>query len=176
MKPPAFILLYWNGDGTNLPGPMFAWYLRHLYLQNEMCQPNALTVLGQPVDLSRIDLPAYIFGAREDHIVPWKSAYQATRLLSGPREFVLGASGHIAGAINPASGNRRNYWTGGTLGGTAETWLEGAFVVPGSWWVHWGDWMDRLNPERVPAPQQLGNAQYPPIEPAPGRYVRVRCS
>jgi polyhydroxyalkanoate synthase len=174
-KPPAFDLLYWNGDGTNLPGPMFAWYLRHLYLQNELCQPNALTVLGQPVDLSRIDLPTYVFGAREDHIVPWKSAFQATRLLSGPREFVLGASGHIAGSINPASKNKRNYWTGGTLGGTAEDWMASATAVPGSWWVHWGDWMDRLNPERIPAPQQLGNAQYPPIEPAPGRYVQARC-
>ncbi len=174
-KPPAFDLLYWNGDGTNLPGPMFAWYLRHLYLQNELCQPNALTVLGRPVDLARIDMPAYVFGAREDHIVPWKSAFQATRLLTGPLEFVLGASGHIAGAINPASKNRRNYWMGGTLGGAAEAWMDSATAVPGSWWVHWGDWMDRLNPQRVPAPQQLGSAQYPPIEPAPGRYVQARC-
>ncbi len=173
--PPAFNLLYWNGDGTNLPGPMFAWYLRHLYLQNELCQPNALTVAGRPVDLSRIKMPAYIFGACEDHIVPWKTAFQSTRLLSGPLEFVLGASGHIAGSINPASKNKRHYWSGGKLGGSAEEWVASATTAPGSWWIHWADWLDRLNPERVAAPRQLGNAKYQPIEPAPGRYVLAEC-
>ncbi|MBU6504709.1 MAG: class I poly(R)-hydroxyalkanoic acid synthase [Betaproteobacteria bacterium] len=173
--PPAFDLLYWNSDGTNLPGPMFAWYLRHLYLQNELRCPNALTVAGRPVDLGRIAMPTYVFAAREDHIVPWKSAFETTRLLQGPMEFVLGASGHIAGSINPVSRNKRNYWVGETLPGDADEWLASAKAVPGSWWTHWADWLDHLNPERVPAPGQPGNAEHPPIEPAPGRYVRARC-
>ncbi|MDE2342831.1 MAG: class I poly(R)-hydroxyalkanoic acid synthase [Betaproteobacteria bacterium] len=173
--PPAFDLLYWNSDGTNLPGPMFAWYLRHLYLQNELRCPNALSVAGRSVDLGRITVPTYVFAAREDHIVPWKSAFETTHLLSGPMEFVLGASGHIAGSINPASKNKRNYWVGGAISGSADEWLASATPVPGSWWTHWADWLDKLNPERVPAPAQLGNAEHPPIESAPGRYVRARC-
>ncbi len=172
--PPAFDLLYWNSDGTNLPGPMFAWYLRHLYLQNELCRPDALTVGGKPVDLGRIAVPTYVFAAREDHIVPWKSAFEATHLLSGQTEFVLGASGHIAGSINSASRNKRNYWVGGRLPAAADEWLSTATPVPGSWWIHWADWLDRLNPEHVPAPVALGGGQHPPIEPAPGRYVRAR--
>jgi polyhydroxyalkanoate synthase len=172
--PPAFNLLYWNSDGTNLPGPMYIWYLRHLYLQNELCTPNALTVAGRPVNLSSIRVPTYIFAAREDHIVPWKSAFASTRLLSGPVEFVLGASGHIAGTINPASRNRRNFWVGGKLQDSADHWLETATSVPGSWWVHWGDWMDRLNGDRIPAPARLGSPEHQPIEAAPGRYVLVR--
>ncbi|MDE1941759.1 MAG: class I poly(R)-hydroxyalkanoic acid synthase [Betaproteobacteria bacterium] len=173
--PPAFDLLYWNSDGTNLPGPMFAWYLRHLYLQNELSCPNALTVAGRPVDLGRITVPTYVFAAREDHIVPWKSAFETTHLLSGPMEFVLGASGHIAGSINPASKNKRNYWVGGPISGSADEWLASATPVSGSWWRHWANWLHNLNPERVPAPAQLGNAEHPPIESAPGRYVKARC-
>lgn len=173
--PPAFDLLYWNSDGTNLPGPMFAWYLRHLYLQNELCRPNALTVAGRAVDLGRITVPTYVFAAREDHIVLWKSAFESTHLLSGPMTFVLGASGHIAGSINPASRNKRNYWVDGQLSGSADEWMASATPVPGSWWTHWADWLDRLNPERVQAPTVPGSPRYPPIELAPGRYVRVRC-
>lgn len=173
--PPAFNLLFWNGDGTNLPGPMFAWYLRHLYLQNELCKPNALTVAGHSVNLGNIKTPAFVFAAREDHIVPWKSAYETTHLLSGPVEFVLGASGHIAGSINPASKNKRNYWIGSQLGGSPDDWMSTATSVPGSWWVRWSEWLDRQNPQRVPAPAQLGNLQYKPIEEAPGRYVKARC-
>ena len=173
--PPAFDLLFWNGDGTNLPGPMFSWYLRHLYLQNELRQPNALTVAGRPVDLSRLDMPVYVFAAREDHIVPWKSAYQTTRLVSGQVQFVLGASGHIAGSINPVSRNKRNYWVEGALSEDAEGWLASARSVPGSWWQHWADWLEGLDAGRIAAPAHPGSAQYPPIEPAPGRYVLARC-
>ena len=173
--PPAFNLLYWNGDGTNLPGPMFAWYLRHLYLENELRKPNALAVAGRKMDLSRINLPTYVFAAREDHIVPWKSAYESVHLIGGEKTFVLGASGHIAGSINPASKNKRNYWTGSAITGDAEQWMSEATSEPGSWWVHWANWLDSLGGEKVAAPQSLGNVHYTPIEPAPGRYVLGRC-
>ena len=173
--PPAFNLLYWNGDGTNLPGPMFAWYLRHLYLENELRKPDALTVAGRKVDLSRINLPTYVFAAREDHIVPWKSAYESVHLIGGDKTFVLGASGHIAGSINPVSKNKRNYWVGSAIAGDAEQWMNEATSEQGSWWMHWGNWLDALGSEKVAAPQQLGNLQYTPIEPAPGRYVLGRC-
>src|SRR5688572_17977863 len=113
--PPPFDLLYWNGDSTNLPGPMYCWYLRHTYLQNELRQPGRLTVCGEKVDLGAIDAPVYIYGSREDHIVPWHGAYESTTILNTKRRFVLGASGHIAGVINPAAKNKRSHWVNDTL-------------------------------------------------------------
>jgi len=107
--PPPFDLLYWNGDSTNLPGPMYCWYLRHMYLQNELRKPGALTVCGQKVDLGRIKAPVYIYGSREDHIVPWMAAYRSVPLFKGKRRFVLGASGHIAGVINPPAQRKRSH-------------------------------------------------------------------
>lgn len=173
-KPPAFNLLFWNSDDTNLPGPMFTWYLRHFYLQNQLRCPDALQVAGHSVDLGRIRTPAYLFAAQEDHIVPWKSAFESTRLLSGPVEFVLGASGHIAGSINPASRNRRQYWCGGQVGHTSDQWLDTAVSHPGSWWVHWADWLDRQSPKRKRPPKTLGSRQFPAMEEAPGSYARAR--
>ena len=110
--PPAFDLLYWNSDGTNLPGPMFCWYLRNTYLENKMREPGATTALGEPVDLATINVPTFVYASKEDHIVPWKTAYESTQLVGGDVVFVLGASGHIAGVINPPAKNKRNYWIG----------------------------------------------------------------
>ena len=172
--PPAFDLLYWNGDGTNLPGPMFVWYLRHLYLQNELRIPSRLKSLGEPVDLGQLKMPAYVFGAKEDHIVPWTAAYLNTRLVGGPVRFVLGASGHIAGAINPVSKNKRSYWSSETLKPTAQGWLEQASEHPGSWWADWRDWLDKFSSRKEDAPASLGNHKYRPLEPAPGSYVKQR--
>ena len=173
-QPPAFNLLFWNNDDTNLPGPMFTWYLRHFYLQNQLRCPDVLQVAGRSVDLGKIRVPTYIFAAQEDHIVPWKSAFESTRLLSGPVEFVLGASGHIAGSINPASRNRRQYWCDGQTGGTPDEWRNSAVPHPGSWWVHWAGWLDRQSPARKRAPKNMGNRQFVVLEEAPGSYVRVR--
>ncbi|MGH6648999.1 PHA/PHB synthase family protein [Aquabacterium sp.] len=173
-KPPAFDLLYWNGDSTNLPGPMYCWYLRNTYLENKLAQPNALTVCGQPVDLRRLDMPTFVYGSREDHIVPWDSAYASTQLTQGPTTFVLGASGHIAGVINPPQKNKRSYWTSGkpgTFPATAKEWLATAQEHPGSWWTTWGDWLATQAGKKVAAPKQPGSPKYPAIEPAPGRYV-----
>ena len=140
-QPPAFDLLYWNGDSTNLPGPMYAYYLRNTYHDNKLVEPDALTMCGVPVDLKRVDMPAFVFAAREDHIVPWKGGYESARYLGGPVKFVLGASGHIAGSINPASKNKRSYWTNDRLGADADKWFAQSKEVPGSWWVPWTKWL-----------------------------------
>jgi polyhydroxyalkanoate synthase len=173
-SPEAFDLLYWNADSTNLPGPMYAWYLRNMYLENNLCVPGKLRMCDTPVDLGKIDLPSYVLATQEDHIVPWRAAYRSTQLLGGKPQFVLGASGHIAGVINPASKNKRNYWVGGTLGDDAEQWLASAESVPGSWWSHWMKWLKPHAGKEVAARKRLGNAKYKPIEAAPGRYVKAR--
>lgn len=173
-SPPPFDLLFWNADSTNLPGPLYAWYLRHMYLNNELRIPNALTCIGQKVDLGAIDVPTYLFGAREDHIVPWRAAYASTQHLSNDLRFVLGASGHIAGAINPASKNRRNFWVGERTPPSPDDWFASATEVPGSWWNDWAAWLERFKGGTRPAPAQLGSAAHPAIEPAPGRYVKMK--
>jgi polyhydroxyalkanoate synthase len=172
--PPAFDLLFWNADGTNLPGPLYAWYLRHMYLQNELRVPGALTVLGEKVDLGTIDVPTFIFAAREDHIVLWQASYASTQLLSNQLRFVLGASGHIAGAINPASKNKRSYWVGDSLPASPEAWLESAQEVQGSWWNDWGNWLERFKGSPVAAPARYGSAAHPALDPAPGTYVKIK--
>ncbi|AIO65365.1 class I poly(R)-hydroxyalkanoic acid synthase [Burkholderia oklahomensis] len=176
--PAPFDLLYWNSDSTSLPGPMYAWYLRNTYLENKLREPDALTVCGEPVDLSRIDLPTFIYGSREDHIVPWQTAYESTSLLTGPLKFVLGASGHIAGVINPPAKKKRSYWTydagAKELPESASDWLDAATEHPGSWWPEWIEWLGQYGGRKVKPRAQLGSARFPVIEPAPGRYVMRR--
>lgn len=172
--PAAFDLLYWNSDSTNLPGAMYAYYVRNMYLENKLCKPGELTMCNTPVDLRKLDMPAYVLATREDHIVPWKTAYASARHLRGKVEFVLAASGHIAGVINPAARNRRNYWVGGKLIKDAERWSAAARSEPGSWWTHWSAWLARHSGDRVTANKTLGNPDYPVIEPAPGRYVKEK--
>ena len=170
----AFDLLYWNADATNLPGPMYAWYLRNMYLENNLRVPGKLTMCDAPVDLGKIDIPSYVLATQEDHIVPWQSAYRTTQLVSGKSQFVLGASGHIAGVINPASKNKRSYWTGGQQGDDPHAWLASATETPGSWWTHWSKWLSPKGGKAVDARRKLGSRKYPIVEPAPGRYVKVR--
>ncbi len=174
-KPKAFDLLYWNSDSTNLPGPFACWYMRNLYHDNNLRVPGKLEMCGQKVDLGRLDMPVYLLATREDHIVPWQSAYQSTRLLSGNVRFVLGASGHIAGVINPASKNKRSYWVNDDVKIDAEGWLTAATEQKGSWWNDWAAWLKPLAGE-LRAPRKPGNTKYKPIEPAPGRYVKERAS
>lgn len=173
--PPPFDLLYWNGDSTNLPGPMFCWYLRNTYLENKLIVPGALNVCGQPLDLSAIQAPAYLYASREDHIVPWDSAYRSTQVLPGKKRFVMGASGHIAGVINPPSKNKRSYWTGGNrFPADHQAWLDKAQEHPGSWWPDWAEWLKPYAGKPIAAPKAYGSKQYKAIEPAPGRYVKAR--
>jgi len=173
-SPQAFDLLYWNADATNLPGPMYAWYLRNMYLENNLCVPGRVSICDVKVDLGRIDMPSYVLATQEDHIVPWRSAYRTTQLVSGKTQFVLGASGHIAGVINPASKNKRSFWVDGKTGDDPEQWLATAQVTQGSWWTHWMAWLKPQSGKPVAARKRLGNATYKPIEPAPGSYVKAR--
>jgi polyhydroxyalkanoate synthase subunit PhaC len=173
-NPPAFDLLYWNSDATNLSGPMYAWYLRNMYLENNLRVPDRLTMCGTPVDLGLIDMPAYVLATQDDHIVPWRSAYRTTRLVRGKSQFVLGASGHIAGVINPASKNKRRYWVDGAEGDDADKWLASSTETPGSWWSHWAKWLAPMVAKNVAARRVLGDREHPVIEPAPGRYVKAK--
>ncbi|MCL2344566.1 MAG: class I poly(R)-hydroxyalkanoic acid synthase [Desulfobulbus sp.] len=172
-KPPAFDLLYWNSDSTNLPGPFACWYMRNLYLDNNLRLPGKLEMCGVRVNLGDLDMPVYLLATREDHIVPWRSAYLGARLFGGKARFVLGASGHVAGVINPASKNKRSFWINPNLKNDAEGWLAAAEEKPGSWWNDWAAWLKPLTgatrAQRLP-----GSVKYKPIEPAPGRYVKER--
>jgi polyhydroxyalkanoate synthase len=175
MTPQPFDLLYWNSDSTNMPGPCFTWYVRNTYLTNRLRQPGKLVMLGEKVDLGKITAPAYIMAAREDHLVLWQAAYLSRNILGGPTTFNLAASGHIAGSINPASKNRRNYWVNDSEAPlTSDEWVAGAIEQKGSWWPHWAEWLRRRSGEQVDAPKQPGNKSYKEIEPAPGRYARDR--
>jgi polyhydroxyalkanoate synthase len=173
--PAAFDILYWNADSTNLPGPMYCYYLRNTYFSNKLREPGALVNCGVAVDLGKINLPTFVVATREDHIVPWTSAYRTLDLLGGnDKTFVLGASGHIAGVVNPPGKNRRSYWTGTPYPDDAQAWLSGAKEQKGSWWPVWSDWLAQHGGERRKAPSSPGNVQYRPIEAAPGRYVKQR--
>jgi polyhydroxyalkanoate synthase len=172
--PPPFDLLYWNSDSTNLPGPFYAWYLRNTYFENNLVKPGKLTVCGQPIDLSKLAMPAYIYGSREDHIVPIQGAYASTQVLKGAKRFVMGASGHIAGVINPPAKKKRSYWTSDKLTPTHDQWLAGATEHPGSWWTDWAAWLKRQAGKQMAAPKTFGSRKYKAIEPAPGRYVKVK--
>jgi polyhydroxyalkanoate synthase len=173
--PPAFDLLYWNGDDTNLPGPMYCWYLRQTYLLNRLREPGGTVQCGVPVDLSRVCMPAFVYASRDDHIVPWRSAFASTRLLGGDVRFVLGASGHIAGVINPPAKRKRNFWTA-ELSPDAQSWLDSAASVEGSWWPAWSEWLAPYSGALVAAPRHAGSAEFPVLEPAPGRYVKEKAA
>jgi len=176
--PVPFDLLYWNSDSTSLPGPMYVWYLRNTYLENRLREPGALNTCGEPIDLSKIDVPTFLYGSREDHIVPWQTAYASVPLLSGPLKFVLGASGHIAGVINPPAKKKRSFWKldaeEKTLPESANEWFDAATEVPGSWWPEWTAWLDQYGGRKIKPRAAAGSDDFPVIEPAPGRYVRQR--
>ena len=171
--PPPFDLLYWNSDATNLPGPFYAWYLRNTYLENNLKKPGKLMVCGQKLDLSKIDIPAYIYGSREDHIVPIGGAYASTQILSGKKRFVMGASGHIAGVINAPAAKKRSHWIGkeNHFPSTQAEWLGTAKEHPGSWWTDWFTWLKPNAGKLIAAPKTYSAKA---IEPAPGRYVLAK--
>jgi polyhydroxyalkanoate synthase len=173
--PPSLDFLYWNSDPSRLPARAHSTYLRGLYLRNLLVQPGALSFGGVPLDLRRIRVPLYLLAAREDHIAPARSVYQATRHVRGPVRFVLAGSGHVAGIIHPPATGRYGYQVREQQDNppTFENWLEGAQARPGSWWTDWELWLSRHAGAHV-APRHPGAGQLPPLEPAPGRYVRER--
>lgn len=175
--PPPFDLLYWNSDCTNLPGPWYAWYLRNTYLENNLVKPGKASTCGTAIDLGLVDLPVYIYGSREDHIVPIEGAYASTQVFPGKKRFVMGASGHIAGVINPPAKGKRSYWVraDGKLPKSHAAWLEGATEHPGSWWTDWAQWLKAHAGKPIAAPKRYGRGtSYKAIEPAPGRYVKAK--
>jgi polyhydroxyalkanoate synthase len=174
--PPPFDLLYWNSDSTNLPGPYYAWYLRNTYLENNLIKPAKVTVCGQKIDLSKVKIPAYLYGSREDHIVPIGGAYASTQVLPGKKRFVMGASGHIAGVINPPAKNKRSHWIRADekLPASQEDWLSGAIEHPGSWWTDWSQWLKGHAGVQIAAPKKYGRGKYQATLPAPGSYVLAK--
>jgi polyhydroxyalkanoate synthase subunit PhaC len=175
--PPPFDLLYWNSDSTNLPGPYYAWYLRNTYLENRLVKPGAATVCGEKIDLRKVDMPVYIYGSREDHIVPIGGAYASTQHLPGPKKrFVMGASGHIAGVINPASKGKRSHWIG-VANQFPATWTTGSpqcHRAPRQLVDRLVRLAQRPRGKLVAAPKTYGNRKHKAIEPAPGRYVKAK--
>jgi polyhydroxyalkanoate synthase len=174
--PPPFDLLYWNSDATNLPGPYYAWYLRNTYLENNLIKPGVATVCGEKIDLRSLDMPFYLYGSREDHIVPIEGAYASSQVLPGKKRFVMGASGHIAGVINPPVKNKRSHWirSDAKLPKIHAEWLKGAKEHPGSWWTDWALWLKSHAGKQVAAPKSYGRAKYKALMPAPGNYVLAK--
>jgi polyhydroxyalkanoate synthase subunit PhaC len=168
-EPPAFDLLYWNNDGTRMARAAHSFYLRNTYLENNLIKPNKIVIADVPIDLKQITQDVYAVGAIQDHIVPWQSAWRITQLAGGHSEFVLAASGHIAGIINPPS-KGRGYWTNDKPVSNAQEWLETAVHHDGSWWNNWLEWLKPCSGEMVALPS-IGSKTHPPITPAPGIYV-----
>ncbi|MGY1712581.1 PHA/PHB synthase family protein [Geodermatophilus sp. SYSU D00758] len=171
--PPAFDILAWNADGTNLPARLHEQFL-DIFGGNALARPGALRVLDTPVHLSRITVPTFVTGALTDHLTPWDGCYRTTQLLSGPSTFVLSYSGHIQSLVNPPGNPKAHYWTGGEPGPDPNAWRAAAERHTGSWWERWAEWAIEKSGEEVPAPDSLGSAAHPPLEPAPGSYVRDR--
>jgi polyhydroxyalkanoate synthase len=169
--PPAFDILAWNADGTNLPCALHGQFL-DIFRDNLLAQPGALRVLGTPLELQKITVPTFVTGALTDHLTPWKGCYQTTRLLGGPATFALSYSGHIASLVNPPGNPKAHYWTGGPPGQDPDQWLADAQKQQGSWWEAWADWIAARSGDPRPRPETLGNVLHPELGPAPGLYVR----
>lgn len=171
--PFPFDLLYWNADSTRMPAVMHSFYLRKMYQENLLAKPNGISLAGVKIDLSRIKVPAYFLSTREDHIAPWKSTYRGTHLLGGDNRFVLAASGHIAGVVNPPDGGKYSHWINTALPEDPEAWFTSATEIAGSWWPDWQRWVTGYDKKMVPA-RVPGDRKLKVIEDAPGSYVAVR--
>jgi len=171
--PFPFDLLYWNSDSTRMPAKMHTFYLRNMYIGNKLREAGGITLAGVPIDLSKVDIPTYFISTVEDHIAPWKSTYLGARLLNGPVRFVLGASGHIAGIVNPPAADKYWYWTNEKLRDSADEWLSTAEKHQGSWWNDWGNWIAGFGGDKVPA-RVPGEGGLKLIEDAPGSYASFR--
>jgi len=174
-KPAAFDLLYWNTDGTNLPAKMHSFYLREMYLNNRLIEPDSLTFAGETINLGEIEVPSFFLSARQDHIAKWKTTYKGALAHGGNVHFVLSGSGHIAGVINPPYKEKYCYWTNDPMKPDADEWLESAEEHPGSWWPHWLEWIQQYAGEQIAA-RLPGDGKLAVLEDAPGSYVRVKAA
>jgi polyhydroxyalkanoate synthase subunit PhaC len=171
-SPFPFDLLYWNADSTRMPAAMHSFYLRNMYQANLLVKPGGITLDGVPIDLCKIKTPSFLLSTREDHIAPWRSTYAATQLYKGPVKFVLSASGHIAGVVNPP-GSKYGHWENDNNPATPEGWLAIATAAPDSWWPVWERWVSQYSGGDVPA-RYPGGGTLKTLEDAPGSYVKVR--
>jgi polyhydroxyalkanoate synthase len=174
IKPPAFDVMYWTNDNTNLPAKMYVYYMRKMILENKLSRKNALRICDIPIDIGKIEFPVYVVALKEDYISPAKTAFVTTELVSGPFQFVLGDSGHVMGIVNPPFKKKYGYYTDGKFGYGFEEWQKTARYVEGSWWTSWNEWLVENSGLKVPAPERAGNEAYTIIEPAPGRYVKQK--
>jgi polyhydroxyalkanoate synthase len=175
-SPAPFDLLHWNSDATRMPRNCHMFYLRQMYMLNNLVKPGAIELAGVPIDLTRVTMPVYLLASREDHIAPYPSVFKACHNYSGPVRFVLAGSGHIAGVINPPAQNKYQYWLNPRHDGNVgelEDWLNGAEEHPGSWWPDWDAWLAPQSGPQVPA-REPGAGALPALEDAPGAYVKAR--
>ena len=170
-SPRPFDILYWNADSTNMPAAMHTFFIRNMYVHNRLRDAGGIVLDGVPIDMSKVTAPAYILSTSEDHIAPWRTTYATTGLFSGPVRFVLGASGHIAGVINPPDRNKYSYWTNTRHPEDPDAWLAKATEHEGSWWPDWLRWLKRHGDGSVPA-RTPGDGKLKPLEDAPGAYVK----
>ncbi|NNL84998.1 MAG: alpha/beta fold hydrolase [Myxococcales bacterium] len=168
-KPPAFDVLFWNADSTNLPAGLHGDFI-DLFNDNLLAK-GAFSVLGKPIDLRTIELDHFVSAGINDHITPWRGGYRTTQLLGGQSEFVLSQAGHIASVVNPPGNPKAHYYAGPDPGPDPDAWLRGAERRAGTWWERWADWTCERSGDEVPAPQELGSSRYPVLDEAPGRYV-----
>ncbi|USR78196.1 class I poly(R)-hydroxyalkanoic acid synthase [Photobacterium damselae] len=171
-SPVDFDLLYWNSDSTNVAGPCHNFLLRDFYLENKLIQDKGVKIDGVWMDLNKIKIPSYFISTKEDHIALWQGTYRGALLTGGNKTFVLGASGHVAGIVNPPNKNKYGYWTNDNLDDSADEWLTNAEYAEGSWWTHWDQWLSQHNRQEQVEPYSLGSENYPVIDSAPGQYVK----
>jgi polyhydroxyalkanoate synthase len=174
-EPFPFDLLYWNSDSTRMPAAMHSFYLRNMYQANKLVVPGGIALDGVPIDVRSIETPSFLLSTREDHIAPWKSTYAATQLYRGPVKFVLAASGHIAGVVNPPGRSKYGHWENAKNPPTPDQWLATAKQYPDSWWPAWNKWIGKYAGGEVSA-RKPGDGNLKPIEKAPGSYVLVKAS
>ena len=174
IKPPAFDVMFWTNDNTNLPAEMYIYYMKKMIFENKLSRKNALRISDTPIDVGRIEFPTYIVAMHEDYISPAKTAFITTELVSGPFQFILGDSGHVMGIVNPPSKKKYGYFKNGKTGKGFEEWLKTAKYMEGSWWTEWSEWLIKNSGNEIDAPKKEGNATFKTIEPAPGKYVKQK--
>jgi polyhydroxyalkanoate synthase len=175
IQPPAFDVIYWTNDNTNLPANMYVYYMREMIFKNKLSQKNALSISDTLIDIGKIIVPVYVIAMKEDYISPPQTAFTTTKLVSGPVEFILGESGHVMGIANPPAKKKYGYYLDGKLDNGYQEWQNTAKFFEGSWWTAWSDKLKKISGSKIPASDVLGNKKYKIIEPAPGSYVKEKC-